>query len=107
MTSPNNREDELQRKEQELKDRELALRLRELESELYKTEPPLHPTTKQEKPESSFKIWQRKITKIATFFAIVVGVIVAVRVASVLATAVIVGLLAFVIYKIFLERDRS
>ncbi|MBW4522273.1 MAG: hypothetical protein KME16_21660 [Scytolyngbya sp. HA4215-MV1] len=105
MNPQNSREEELRRKEQELRERELALRLKELESELHPPEPPLHQTTKHTPPESTFQKWQRQLVKAATFFGIVVAVIAAVRVASVLATAVIVGGIAFVAYKVFFEGE--
>jgi hypothetical protein len=105
MNPQNSREEELRRREQELKERELALRLKELESELHPPEPPLHQTTKHTPAETTVQRWQRKLVKVATFLGIVIAVIVAIRVASVLATAVIVGGIAFVAYKVFFEGE--
>jgi Protein of unknown function (DUF3040) len=106
MTSSQNNQDEINRREQELADRERALRLRELEAELYQQQPPLHQTVKHTPSPTKLQTWTEKLTRVGAFLAIVVGVLVAVRVASVLGTVVIVGGLAFVLYKFFIE-DRA
>jgi hypothetical protein len=105
MTSPHS-SDDLQRRQQEIEDRERALRLREIEAELYQQappQPPLYETVKHDPPATQKQALMKKITRVAAFFGIVIGVMVAVRIASMLGTVVIVGGIAFVIYKIFVE----
>jgi hypothetical protein len=105
MTSPNH-PDDLHRRQQELEDRERALRLRELESEIYQqapAPPPLYETVKHNPAPTKQQQLVKQITRVASFLGIVIGVMVAVRIASVVGTVVIVGGIAFVIYKIFVE----
>ena len=104
MTSPPS-PDDLQRRQQELEAREHALRLRELEAEIYQQQapPPHHATVKHNPAPTKQQQLVRKITRVASFLGIVIGVMVAVRVASVLGTIVIVGGIAFVIYKTLVE----
>lgn len=105
MNSPDNKETDLQRRERELREREHAIRLRELEAEIYR-EAPTYQTSKHEPPESKFKQWRRKLTIAGQFTAIVIAVGVAVKLSSLLATAVIVGGLSWVIFKIVFDKDR-
>jgi hypothetical protein len=102
----NDREAELRRREARLKERELELRLRELDAEI--NQPPLHQTVKHtpREPQSQPQVWMRKAKKIAIFCGIVVGVVVLMRLAAMLASFVIVAAMAFVIYKLFFD-DRS
>jgi len=109
--NPQNRDDEaLRRKEQELQERERALRLREMEAELYQqappNEPPLSPTTKHQASGNQLSQKYRKLLNVAQFLGIVVAVVIAVRIASWLATAVMIGGVAWVVYKMFFEADR-
>lgn len=108
--SQNNREEELRRREKELQDREMAIRLRELEDEL--RQPPLystvkHSTASRQKPQSSIQPGYGGLVKVGKFLALVVGVVVAMRIAVWLATVIMVGGIAWVAYKLFLEGDRS
>lgn len=105
MSSPDDQETELQRLERQLKEREHALRLREIEAEI--NQPPLYETVKHKDVERAPKRWYGKIVPVAQFLGIVVAVVVAMRVAMALAYVVIVGAIAWVAYKLFLERDRS
>ncbi len=111
MNSPNRKEEELQRREQELQEREHALRLRELEAEIYQqssaNETPISPTSKHRESEGKLNQRFRQVVTIAKFLGIVIAVVVAVRIASWLATAVMVGGIAWIVYKLFLEKDRS
>lgn len=111
MTSPNNRDDELRRREQELQDRERALRLRELESEIYAQpqphEPPISPTTKHQDSKRSLQQRYKQALEVAKFLGIVIAVVFAIRVATWLATAVLIGGVAWVAYKLFLSGDRA
>jgi hypothetical protein len=105
MNSPDNKETELQRRERELRDREHAIRLRELEAEINGTAP-IYETSQHKVSESQFKQWLRKLTIAGQFTAIVIAVGVAVKLSSWLATAVIVGGLSLVIFKIVFDKDR-
>ncbi len=104
MNSPNNKETELQRRERELQEREHAIRLRELEAEIY-PEAPTYQTSKHEASDSKLKQWLRKLTIAGQFTGIVIAVGVAVKLSSWLATAVIVGGLSFVIFKIVFDKE--
>ncbi|MEG4342626.1 hypothetical protein QUB70_04950 [Microcoleus sp. A003_D6] len=110
MNSPDKKARELRHKEQELRKREQEIRLRELEAEIDRSVP-AYRTSKYEEPDSQvngkLKQWRRKIIAAAQFTGIVIAVVVAVRIASWLATAVIVGGIAFIAYKMFIEEDRS
>ncbi|MBE9039672.1 hypothetical protein IQ235_02535 [Oscillatoriales cyanobacterium LEGE 11467] len=108
MAIPEDRERELEQKERELHERERAIRLKELEDELNKpSDPPYYETQKHEKPEGKLKRWSKKLTEIAKFCGIVIAVIVSIRIATWLTTLVIVGGVAWVGYKLFVEGDRS
>lgn len=110
MNSPNRKEEDLQRREKELQEREHALRLRELEAELYQQSPanelPISPTRKHREPEGKLNQRFRQVVTVAKFLGIVIAVVVAVRIATWLATAVMVGGIAWVAYKLFFEKDR-
>jgi len=105
MNSPDNKETELQRRERELREREQAIRLRELEAEIDRIVP-IYETSKHEAPDSKLQHWRRKLTIAAQFTAVVIAVGVSVKIASWLATALIVGGLSWMIYKIVFEKDR-
>jgi len=107
MNSQNDKDKALQRREQELQEREQAIRLRELEAELYQKEPPLYQTVSQEKRENWLKQWQRKLGRVAKFAALILVVIASYKIAVQLAGVIIVGTIAFVSYKLFLESDKS
>ncbi|HEY9709530.1 MAG TPA: hypothetical protein V6D48_15100 [Oculatellaceae cyanobacterium] len=105
MNSPDNKEQQLRRREQELKDREREIRLRELETEI--NQPPLHQTVKHQDKESSLKQRYGTLVKVGKFVAIVVAVVVSIKIATWLASVILVGAVAWVAYKLFLEGDRS
>jgi hypothetical protein len=109
MNSPHHSDDDLRRREQELRDRERALRLREIEAELH--HPPLSPTTPLQMtphPRETSKLAgkYRQIRNVAAFLGIVVVVAVAVKIASQLAAAVMVGGIAWVAYKMLIDGKR-
>ncbi|HEY9638756.1 MAG TPA: hypothetical protein V6D14_35560 [Coleofasciculaceae cyanobacterium] len=104
MNSQDDQEKELRRREQELQAREHAIRLRELESEI--NQPLVHQTVKHREPESSLKRWYRQLVNVGKFVGIVVAVVVGIKVATWLATVIIVGGIAWVAYKLFFEGDR-
>jgi sugar phosphate isomerase/epimerase len=109
MTSPNSNPDELRRREQALQARERALRLRELEAEIYAQntppEPPIVPTRRHQEPERAMQRQFRKVLEVAKFLGIVVAVVIAIRIATWLATAVMIGAVAWIAYKLFFEGD--
>ena len=105
MNSPDDKEQQLRRREQELMDREREIRLRELESEI--NQPPLHQTVKHQEKESPLKQRYGKLVKVGKFVAIVVAVVVSIKIATWLASVILVGAVAWVAYKIFFEGDRS
>ncbi|MDP8964247.1 MAG: hypothetical protein M3O33_09745 [Cyanobacteriota bacterium] len=104
MNSQDDKENELRRRERELQAREQAIRLRELDAEI--NQPPLLQTAKHREPNSSLKPWYGKLVNVGKFLAVVVTVVIAIRVATWLATVIMVGAVAWVAYKIFLESDR-
>jgi len=110
MNYPDRKERELRHKEQDLRKREQEIRLRELESEIDRSVPE-HLTIKYAEPDSKtnskLKQWRRKIIAASQFTGIIIAVVVAVRIASWLATALIVGGIALIAYKIFFEEDRT
>jgi len=110
MDSPDKKARELRHKEQELRKREQEIRFRELEAEIDRSVPEYR-TTKYEEPDSQvkgkLKQWRRKIIAVAQFTGIVIATVVAVRIASWLATALIVGGIALIAYKMFVEEDTS
>jgi Flp pilus assembly protein TadB len=105
MNSQNDNKNELQRRERELQEREKALRLRELEAEI--NQPPLYETAKHQEPQSSLKRRYGQLINVAKFLAIVVAVVVTIKVGLTLAYVLMIGAIAWVAYKIFLESDRS
>ncbi|MEQ8962391.1 MAG: hypothetical protein RLP02_31440 [Coleofasciculus sp. C2-GNP5-27] len=103
MTSPNNKDRELQRREHDLIQRERELRLRELEAEI--NQPPLYQTVKHEQPEGRLQRWKRKLVMIGKFIVFVVGTVVVVRLSFAIAMIMIAGVIGFIGYKLFLEGD--
>ena len=103
MNSQDDQENKLRRREQELQAREHAIRLRELEAEIT----PLSQTVKHQEPESSRKRWYGKLVSVGKFLAIIVAVVVSIKIATGLASVIMVGAVAWVAYKLFLESDRS
>lgn len=103
-----NTEDDLRQREAELRRREEEIRLRELEIEINKTEPPLSPTSKHIEPGKK-KNWLQNIPKFAKFglmvFASFLVVVITWRIASLLVPMIMVGAIAFVGYKLYLEGD--
>lgn len=104
MNSPDNGDDEFQRRHKELEEREQAIRLRELEAEV--NQPPLHQTKKHQPPEGKMERFYKKLIKVSQFVGLVVLVVVTVHVAKWIAAVILVGAVAWVGYKIFVESDR-
>lgn len=110
MNSQDDKYNDLQHREQELQERERSIRLREIETELYQQQPPMHqtvPLKQQQKSEGWLKRWQRRILKLGKFAALIVVVVISYKVAVQLAGVIIVGTIAFVSYKLFIESDKS
>ncbi|MBD1830036.1 hypothetical protein NDI47_12915 [Microcoleus vaginatus GB1-A2] len=108
MNSPDKKTRELRHKEQELRKREQESLLRELEAEIDRSVPE-YLTSKYKEPDSQvngkLKQWRRKILAVAQFTGIVIAVVVAVRIATWLATALMVGGIALIAYEMFVEED--
>jgi len=107
MNSQDDKDKELRRRERELEARERAIRLREIESEINQPLVPLHESVKPQESEGSLKQLSRKLVPLGKYLAIVVAVVVSIRLATWLASVVIIGGLAWVGYKLFFERDRD
>jgi hypothetical protein len=97
-------EERLRRREQEIEARELKARLKEIEQEL--EEIPVTPTQKHEEKAAASTpargIFQ-KLGDVGKFALIVFSVIVAIRLAAWLGTAVIIMGVVWVTYKLFVE----
>ncbi|MCT7957104.1 DUF3040 domain-containing protein [Laspinema palackyanum] len=106
MNDKRNPDKELAEREREIAERERSLRLREMEMELYKAEPPLYQTIKEEPVESKRQRWGRQLKRVGKYALVVVLVFTAVRVGTMLASAVIVGAIAWVGYKLFFDSDK-
>jgi hypothetical protein len=112
---PKARQTELEQREQELRQRELELRIRELEGELHlrggstpasnAPEPPISPTRPLKARKTRWSLWKGKLWVGLQFFMIVVGVIAAIRVANWFGMLLIVGMISWVLYKVFFEVD--
>ena len=98
----------MRQREAELRLKEQEIRLRELEMELNKTDPPISPTSKHVEPEKK-KNWLRNVPKFAKFglmvFASFLVVVITWRIAAMLVPMIMVGAIAFVGYKLYLEGD--
>ncbi len=118
MSTPNpaDRDAELARREHELRQRELELRIRELETQIQKTFDPKLPAetqtpievtpTRPHKPKKTrWNKWKGNIWDACQFFLIVLGVILAIRIASWLGMILIIGMISWVGYKVFFEVD--
>lgn len=107
MNSQNDQENEFQRLERELHKRERAIRLREIEAEINDLQAPLYQTKKHQPPESSLKQRYRQLLNVGKFFVLVIAVAVSFKIATSLATVILVGGVSWVAYKLFFDRNRS
>ncbi|MGK7938863.1 MAG: hypothetical protein AB4062_01620 [Crocosphaera sp.] len=107
----NEEEQQLKQREQALQQREQEIRLRELELEIFRrtqeTEPPLYQTTKENPVEKPRKLWLKKLIGVSKFFALIVVVFVALRIAYWLALGIMIGSMTWASYKLFLEGNSS
>ncbi|MEH2196144.1 MAG: DUF3040 domain-containing protein [Nostoc sp.] len=106
MTSERDRQKELEHRERTLREREVELRLREMETNIHATDAAFHQTVKHQ-PENSQKPWMKKLILGGKLFALGVVALIAVKIASVLAGFIIVGVLGWVSYKLFLESKKN
>jgi hypothetical protein len=97
MTSPSDRDQELEERERRLREKEVELRLRENDVPLYKTV--------KHQPEQ--KPWMKKVILGGKLFALGVAALVAVRVASLLAGFIIIAVLGWVSYQLFFASRKS
>ncbi len=126
-------DDALHRRETELRQRELELRIRELENEVKsrgasahaaesasftdaapgadRTPPPVTPTSKyqenkhQQDKQTRWQKWNGKLWMGLQFGLIMIAVIAAIRIANWLGGALLIGMIAWVGYKVFFETD--
>lgn len=96
------KDEELRQREADLKEREIKLRMRELESEIEATTPS-KPAVQRQNPLGLLT----RLPKVVQLVLLVVGVILAIRIAAVLAGVFILFVIGWVGYKLFLERDRT
>ncbi|MBW4644310.1 MAG: DUF3040 domain-containing protein [Goleter apudmare HA4340-LM2] len=106
MESQSDRYKEIEQRERILRQREVELRLREMESDIYTSDAPVNQTVKHQ-PEHFQKPWMKKVIIGVKLFAIGVAALVAVRVASVVAGVVIVGVLGWISYKLFFDFPKN
>ena len=109
MNSTDKKSRKLRHKEQELRKHEQEILLRELESAIDRSVP-AYLTIKYDEPDTQTNSklkqqWRRKILANAQFIGIVIAVIFVVRIASWLATALIVGGIALIAHKTLFEED--
>ncbi len=105
MTSPSDRDQELEERERRLREKEVELRLREMEQQMSNNDVPLYKTVKHQ-PEQ--KPWMKKVILGGKLFALGVAALVAVRVASILAGFIIIAVLGWVSYQLFFaSRQKS
>lgn len=99
-------EENIRRKEKELEAREIKERLKELEKDLEQI--PVTPTYKQPAETTataaSSRGFLQQMSDVGKFALIVFTVIVAIRVASWVGFAIMVAAVAWVSYKLFLEK---
>ena len=105
VKSPDDYNNELERRERELRQKELELRLRELDSDVNAKNIQFYQTAKHQ-PEKLENPWKPKVILGLKLFGLGVAALVAVKIASVLAGVVIVGMLAFVAYKLFFDNKK-
>lgn len=116
MTTPEDKERELNRREAELQAKERELKLRKLETEIYReqqaqteviAEPPLYQTRKEQPKLNSIQKFGRKLFKFVKFAGFVVGGIAIIKVGFFvgmwLTYFVMTGIIAAIGYQIFLK----
>ena len=117
MTTPEDKERELNRREAKLQAKERELKLRELEADIYReeaqteviAEPPLYQTRKEQPKPNSIQRLGRKLVKFAKFAGFVVAGIAIIKVGFFvgmwLTYFLMAGIIAAIGYQIFLKED--
>ncbi|MEA5582697.1 hypothetical protein VB620_15265 [Nodularia harveyana UHCC-0300] len=103
MTSPDNRYREIEERERKLREREVEVRLREMEADINL---PIHQTVKHQ-PDKPKKSWIQTIVIGGKLFFLGVTALVAVRIASAIATIVIISALIWMSYKLFFDSEEK
>jgi len=106
MNSSDNDNNSLERRERMVREIETELRLRELEAEINPEHQKIHKTVKH-KPKESRKILLQKAVLGLKLLAVGVLALVAAKLASFLAAAIIILTLMFVSYKLFLNSPKK
>ncbi|MEM9485134.1 MAG: hypothetical protein AAGA83_15760 [Cyanobacteria bacterium P01_F01_bin.116] len=96
------KEQDLQAWEETLKEREVNVRMRELESEIDASTPG---KLKAKRKAAAVRPWYKCLPKIVRFGLLILGAIVAVRVAAWLAGLLLFLGIIWIGYKLFIERD--
>ncbi|HEY9907338.1 MAG TPA: hypothetical protein V6D18_06980 [Thermosynechococcaceae cyanobacterium] len=96
MSSPNN-----PNRQEKIREQEQLARLRKLEAEINQT-----PATKPQEPRRSLQ-QLRKAIEVAKFFGIVIAIIVSLQFGLWLVQMILIGGVAWVIYKLLFSDDRS
>ena len=113
MDSQDHKDKELENLQKELQEREQAMRLQELELEIYgqhqppPNEPPLSQTKKEKKRSKSMKKSVRNLGNMGKFLGVFFVILVLFNVAFWLGRVIVVGAIAWVLYKLFLESDAN
>ncbi|WP_193197026.1 DUF3040 domain-containing protein [Nostoc sp. MG11] len=108
MTSQDDRYKEIEQRERTLREREMQVRLREMEADIHASDAPFHKTVKHKHQlENSSKSLMKKLILAGKLFALGVAVLVAVRIASVVAGIIIVAALTWISYKLFFESPKN
>jgi hypothetical protein len=105
MKSPEDYDKDLQRIERLLQEKEKRMQVPQSNSENYSKNAKLYKTVKHQ-PENSGKLLQKKVILGLKLFGLAVATIVAVRIASIVAGIVIVGVLTFIAYKMFFNSEK-
>lgn len=98
MNSQSSNDEELHRHEREL-------RLREIEAEI--NQPSLSRIANDQEAKGALNRRHKQIREVTKFVGIVIAVVVAVRVARWLATAVVISAIVWIVYTIFFKNDRN
>ncbi|MEB3179829.1 MAG: hypothetical protein VKL59_12445 [Nostocaceae cyanobacterium] len=106
MNSSDNDNNSLERRERLVREIETELRLRELEAEINPVNQTIHKTVKHQ-PKESRKIWLQKAVLGLKLLAVGVLALVAAKLASFLAAAIIILTLMFVSYKLFFSSEKK
>lgn len=109
MNSPDPKARELRHKKQQLRKRQQEIQLSELAAEIDRSVP-AYITRKYDEQANSqtnskLQQWRRKIAATTQFTGIIIAVVITVRIASWLATALIVGGIALIAYQTLFEED--